>query len=282
MPARSLPEKLSNAQRKQIYAVADDISAAALNTEPMDQAECREAIEHAYAYLELPTPELRFFESPIAAMAEMKKLAPSLSPTPATLLTLPAIMEELEATQGNQDNFWESLVFNEIASTQPRDLSHWGSEVDLPGNDLGREMLFLASAWQSGWDSFAGAVDKRVGRLIHYEHAVTDALEAIVDHQDQEWLLYSSGAMNIWRCADSLVQIRALVTLGVLDAAPPTLTLGRAVLESCGWINAFEKLCLICDRPKSLSQEGRPRDAEGLRTRVTWRDGQMCEQVWTD
>ncbi|MDR2220640.1 MAG: hypothetical protein LBE24_08700 [Methylobacillus sp.] len=286
MSSISLPEKLSTAQRKQIAAAADEIIAAAMNTEPMDKSACRKAIERAYAYLHLPMPELRFFDSPMAAMAEMQKLVPSHSEEPVMPLNLEAIMEKtglsMQAVLQNENNAMGNLVFDAIASAQPRDLSGWGYEEDLSFHGHINEVTFPL-AWQSGWEPFAKAVDKHVGRLIHFEHAVTDALEAAVQRRDQEWLLYSGGSANPWGAAEQFARAQALVALGLVNiAALPALTLGRAVLESCGWVNAFRKLCLVCDRPAALSQEGNTRNAEGLRTRVIWRDGQECVQVWTD
>lgn len=104
----------------------------------------------------------------------------------------------------------------------------------------------------------------------------------MVDHRDHVWSIYSSGPATLWGAAESFARVQALAALDGLDIPAPELALGQAVLTSYGWVNAFKKACLVSDRPQAVHQEGRPRDADGLRTRVIWRDGQVGETVYQD
>lgn len=139
-----------------------------------------------------------------------------------------------------------------------------------------------SAPYQPGWRSFADLIDKRLGPLTHYQHATFAALEASVDHRDYVRLIYYSGAAKLWAAAERFARVQALAALDGLDMPAPELALGQAVLTGCGWVNAFKRACLVSDRPQSLHQEGRPRDAGGLRSRVTWRDGQVGETVYQD
>ena len=153
-----------------------------------------------------------------------------------------------------------------------------GREVDVSFNDeLNRATDAIVRL--AGWPSLSRLVDTRLGPLVHYAHACDDALEARVPPADHMRLLYWSGSACLWRFAQQYARVQALVDLGELPAAPAGLQLGRTLLAGCGWVNAFDKTCLVSERPQALDQEGRPRDPDGLRSRVTWRDGLTSEHV---
>jgi hypothetical protein len=267
-----LADKLTTAQRKLVAAAADDMAAAALNTAPMDRTACQAAIQRAYTHLRLAAPEVLFFDSPAAALRELQRWMPR-SPSHIE----PPHQRPMQDVMANPT----AWVAEQVGAAQPRPLQDWGAEVDLSfSTELNRATD--SAPYQPGWRAFANLIDKRLGPLIHCQHAANAALEALVDHRDHVWLLYSSGPANLWGAAEGFARTQALASLDALDIPAPELALGLAVLSGCGWVNAFEKVCLVCDRPQALHQEGRPRDADGLRTRVIWRDGQVCEFVYQD
>jgi len=270
---RTLPATLDAEQKKVVKAVTAQVHAAALNTDAIDRAACRAVIEKAYAAMGLPAPTVRFFDSPQASMRHLRELASGGMGEPAPLAA------DFSQFTGDMDELQGLLA--SMASVQPRGLAEWGEEVELPAGDLEREVI-QPFTWEAGWEGLAGAVDKELGRLIHFEHAVTEALEASLQDGRQEWLLYSGGAAHLWGGAEALGRAQALVALGMLDAEPPALALGGEVLRSCGWVNAFEKLCLVSERPASLSLQGHARDRQGLQAHVTWRDGESSTYTYRD
>jgi len=228
MPTPSLPDKLDTPQRRQASAAVDAILAAALATAPIGREACRAALHRAYAGRGLAAPEVRFVDSPMAAMRELQSSGP-------------------------------------------------GREVEISFNDaLNQATAELPR--QPGWATITRLVDARLGHVAHYAHAVADALEAQVGPTNTR-LLYWSGAECLWRSAEQLARVQVLATLGALQPAPPGLALGLSALSNCGWINAFEGLCLVSERPLALEQHGRPRGPEGLLSRATWRDGLTTEAV---
>ncbi|RUL69002.1 hypothetical protein [Dyella choica] len=261
-----LARKLTPGQRKLVAAVADDMVVAALNSAPMDRAACQEAIQRAYTHLGLALPKVMFFDSPIAAMREMLRRTPGTEPPPQR-----SMQEDMADPAAS--------VLDQAGAALPRWLPDWGAEVDLSFNtELNRATD--SAPYQPGWPSFSNLIDKRLGHLIHHKHAVDTALEAMVDRHVHFRLLYYSGPASLWGAAEDFARAQALAALDALDTPAPELALGQAVLAGCGWVNAFEKVCLVSDRPQTLNQEGRPQDADGIRTRVTWRDGQVCESVY--
>ncbi len=270
---RTLPAKLDAAQKKIIKAVAAEIQAAALNTDAIEREACQALVVKAYAAIGLPAPTVRFFDSPQASMRHLRGLASDGADEPAPLAAdFSQFSGDMEELQG---------LLASMASVQPRGLGEWGEEVALPADDLEREVI-QPFTWQAGWDGLSNAVDKELGTLVHLGHAVTDALEASLQDGRLEWLLYSGGEAHLWSSAEALARAQSLVALGMLDEAPPALAVGGELLRSCGWLNAFEKLCLVSERPATLSQQGRARDRQGLQTRVTWRDGEVSEYIYRD
>lgn len=276
MSKKQLPPSLGAEQKAEIKAVSGQIQDAALGVAPMDRALCAEAIARCYEHLGLERPEILFFSSPHAILKHLLQMAP----TSTTVSGQDFSSMDFSQLLGNEEEL-QNMLLNSIQSAQPRALGDWGSEVSLPAHDLESDVV-MPFAWQAGWEKFSDAVDKGVGNLIHFQHAVTDALEAAVQDESQEWVLYSGGMNNLWGSAEALGRAQALLAIGMLESAPPALVLGGNVLRSCGWINAFEKLCLVSDRPASLQQTGRARSAEGLRTRVEWRDGEVNEYLYHD
>lgn len=276
MSKKQLPPVLGAEHKAVIKAVSGQIQNEALCVAPMDRALCQEAIARCYEYLGLKCPEILFFSSPQAILKHLLRMAPASTTVSGQDFTSMDFSQLL----GSEDEL-QRLLLNSIQSAQPRALGDWGSEVSLPAHDLEGDVI-MPFAWQAGWEKLAGAVDNGVGNLIHFQHAVTDALEAAIQDESQEWVLYSGGMSNLWGSAEALGRAQALLAIGMLEAAPPALVLGGDVLRSCGWINAFEKLCLVSDRPASLEQTGRARSAEGLRSRVEWRDGEVNEYLYHD
>lgn len=269
MNTLSLPARLNASQEATLATAVDELGKAALNTSPIDPDACRDAVERAYAFLELPAPELRFFASPLAAMAALRELGSGRAqPTD-------------ERTTGRTMGGIGALMSQFLGSIMPAPagkLGSYGSEVDLSFNRELNEVL-MSCACQAGWNTFVHQTDTRVDNLIHYAHAVDETLEALLEGSPEQWLVYSSGACNVWSGMLEIARVQALVALDLISA-PAALAPARTVVQACGWINALEGLCLVCDRPATLSQEGSARGAEGLRSKIRWRDGSECVFVY--
>lgn len=269
-----LPAALDAQQKKVLKGVTRQIQDAALNTEPMDRAFCQQAIERSYAHQGLASPTVLFLSSPQAIMRHLLGTASEAVEGTGQ----PSV--DFSQLLGAEDDL-QTLVLKSMGSAQPRALAGWGSEVSLPAHDLESDVI-LPFTWHPGWERFSQAVDQGVGNLIHFEHAITEALEAMVGDENDEWLIYSGGMNNLWGSAEALGRAQALFELGLLSEAPPALLLGNDVLRNCGWVNAFEKLCLVSDRPELLEQTGATRGPQGLQTRVVWRDGEVSQYTYQD
>lgn len=93
--------------------------------------------------------------------------------------------------------------------------------------------------------------------------------------------LLDYGNVCWWGHIDKAVTFEAASALGIYRP-PQDFVLACRALQTSGWAFAFERLCLICERPESLhhpelSKEG-PRD----RVIVKWRDGFVCDEKLDD
>jgi hypothetical protein len=263
--------KLSLQQNKVIAEGAKSILTAATSTTPIDNAVCIDAISSAYSYLGLNPPEIMFFSNPIRAMAELQRRMPlpseEKSPTTSRPLT------------NNDHANLGAIVFEMISAAQPRIVSALGQEVDLTFNDeLNRAIE--SSCALSIWNPLSKLVDRQLGNVIHYMHAVNNLLEDLVTHREHKWLLYSGGIASIWYGAEGFARVQALHDIGASEALPQGHDHGSSALQSCGWVKAFEKLCLVSDRPGALTQSGRVSDPDGVVTQLAWRDGQTCKSTY--
>jgi len=264
--------KLTAQQNRFATEAAKHIVAAANSTAPMDRNVCIDVIDRAYAYLGLKSPEIVFFDSPMQAIADLKQRVPLPSKEASRSMSAPLTDHDLSNLG--------AIVLDMMRAAQPRRVSALGNEVDLMFNDeLNRaiEPTLLAPIWQP----LSRHIDKKLGDVIHYKHAVDNALEALVTYREHQWLLYSGGMASLWYGAEGFTRVQALFDIGLIDALPKGHGHGLAVLQSCGWVNAFEALCLVSDRPAAIAQSGRASDPDGLRTQVTWRDGVTCQFVFT-
>lgn len=264
--------KLSPQQNKLITEVAKNILTSATSTAPIDRAICIDAIGSAYDYLGLKHPEIVFFDSPIQALAELQKRVPLPSQEKSRSSSEPLTNNDLSNLG--------AIVLEMMSAAQPRHVSALGDEVSLTFNDELNSAM--DQSWRLPiWNPLSKLVDKRLGNVIHYMHAVNNSLEERVTYREHKWLLYSGGMASIWYGAEGFTRVQALYEMDAIPALPKGHVLGLAALQSCGWVNAFEKLCLVSDRPSAISQSGRASDPEGIITNVTWRDGQTCQNVYT-
>lgn len=264
--------KLTAQQNKIVTEASKDIVTACLSTTPIDRSTCIDAVGRAYEYLDLGPPEVLFVDSPMQAMTPLQERTPVASREKA-LSTSEPLSNTDRASLG-------SIVLNMISAALPRRGHAFGSEVDLSFHDeLNRSM---DETWRLPiWRGLSNTVDRKLGDVIHYAHAVTSSLEKMVTYREHSWLIYSGGSASIWNGAEGFTRVRALFETGVIKNLPSGYELGLEVLRSCGWLNAFEKLCVVCDRPIEMSQSGSAKDPDGLRTRVGWRDGKTCTYTFT-
>lgn len=261
-----LPSKLSAAQRQQVQAVADAIVAQAMRTDAVDRAATEQAIANAYALLGLPAPQVQWHASPAAAMRALQRLAGDAGdPAKAPMAPPMPAMEELMRNPAP----W---VFETFAAARHQDCPALGDEVDLSFNQELNQVLF-AAAMQPGWGSVSDTIDRRLSHLIFFAHAVSDQLEAHMSPAVPDWLLSSGAHTSLWNAAEDLARVQALAAIGALPEAPVEARAAHAVLTGCGWVHAYEKVCMVCERPSTLTQRGRASDRDGVHTEVHWPDG---------
>jgi hypothetical protein len=238
------------------------------STTPINRAACADAIGAAYDHMGFKPPEIMFFDSPMQAFAELQKRAP--------LPSLEKFQPDKPLTEKDLPDLG-NIVMGMLSAAQPREVSALGDEEDLM---FTHEMNNAMNPSLPIWEPLVKLVDKQLGDVIHYKHAVDDALEKSITYREHEWLLYSSGQASIWYGAEWFARVQALFSIGLIEALPKEHALGLAVLRNCGWVNSFERLCVVSDRPSAMSQSGRESAPGGLRTQIIWRDGAVCNAVW--
>lgn len=255
-------------QRAKVDAVALQMREEAHCTSPIDREQCKKAVHAAYKYLELAVPSILFVESPVEAFKILKErtgeIVPDASPAARSILGSIGLPED---------------ILEMMMSAQPRNTEALGEEVDLTLNheqnramDRGRKTV--------SWEPLSVRIWKHLAFLNHFAHAVDNTLAEQVAGANHRWLVYSGGAASIWEAAEPLVRVRAMYELGALDSIPKALEVTSAVVKACGWVNAFEKLCIISERPAELRQIRESGRSGKVTTFVRWRDGEECELVY--
>lgn len=255
-------------QRTKIDAVALQMREDAHRISPIDREECKKAVHAAYKYLDLAVPSILFVDSPLEAFIILKKRAGEIVPDASPAAT--AILGSI----GLPDDILEIMM-----SAQPRNTEALGEEVDLTLNHEQNRAMDQGGKTVS-LEPFSARIWKHLAFINHFAHAVDNTLAEQVAGANYRWLVYSGGAASIWEAAESLVRVRAMYELGAFDSLPKALEVTSAVVKACGWVNAFEKLCIISERPAELRQIRESGRAGKVTTFIKWRDGQACELVY--
>lgn len=211
--------------------------AIALSTQPLDRGLAQSAVNAAYHAIGKPAPEIVFCESPNAV--------------PATLNHLLKRTLSRE-TQWLVESYSQEQCLRELHQT-------FGS----PMNRVLDEQLH-SYLWKQLNQQLSGQVQLELAlsqaQARHYEPQLWEQLA--LQSQLRSYLptclrrepplfnsMWMDFAISVLNCTH--------------DRAKGTAFL--ALLQHCGWLFPYEKLCLVCDRPRHLSFDAENRlHAEGL------------------
>lgn len=251
-------------ERAEITAACRRFNDMAHRTDPVDELSCRQAVLAGYRHLSVPEPEIRFADSPSAALAQLQRLGPE------PLVDLPRPVPDLEAVL--QDGTSLAGVWGVIAAAQPRVWPALGKEQDLSFHyEVNRAIEPFT--WEfSWWNDVNKRVHQKTLNVLRLSHAVNNSLEGQVSRERDAWLLYTQASSSAWSEVTEHAALEVLVAIGRVQTVPAHYLLAREVLHSCGWLYSFDRLCIVCQRPAQIDWlDGPPR--KGRTALIRWRDG---------
>lgn len=214
---------------------------AALCTDPIEAAVSFAAINAVYAARNLPSPEYVLCSSPLDAMRKIEAEAP-------------------DEEQGK-------TVLGEAV-----DMVFHGETFEV----------YQRTASESRWThKMERRVERALFPVMQLSHAVDEALETAFSDKPVYWVNYAGANWSLWDSAMDLAQDEAAVSLGVKNPAyfSQERALGGAALKTCGGVYAFERKCLVYDRPVSIAHPKLVKDAAPGVVALRWRDGFACEMA---
>ncbi|MES2818966.1 MAG: hypothetical protein V4812_08300 [Pseudomonadota bacterium] len=294
--------RLTTPQRQMIDAVTAPWLAAALRTDPIDAAEAHARIAAGHMQAGLAVPEIILCSSPWDALKKIKTYAPVTTDN----TSLSAI--ELQHLLSDGVSSHDLMPF--ISRAQPQGWPRLGEEFDSSfhyeisrGSESSQEHGALeemnkrleqgeALDWMLRPDrlpvmpssamaplmvALGNRVDNALSSILQLSHAVGNTLETLVTESQFNWLLYSKGSVSLWQAAETYARFESMQALGLAGATPAELAVGRAILNSCGWLYSFERICFVCERPQHIIHPSLDKQSGGDQIRLAWRDDFSCE-----
>ncbi|MEH2381112.1 MAG: DUF6745 domain-containing protein [Nostoc sp.] len=228
-------EKLTPEQEALIPVYRDKWRAIALSTERIDREKAANVVKAAYVAIGFEEPEIVFCDSPYAACNWMlKRLSPQF----------------IDSYLNNEPNSLESLfsphIFKELSSKLYQQL----------GKQVRKQFL----------NCFYGMADSLLNYEIHkglIEKFCTQVNEQI---EDQSWLIevqlnnsFRLENHGNWMDGNDFC-------ISVLNIIHPQQEWKRfkSLIQECGWVFAYDDICIVCDRPLHLRFDNENRlHAEG-------------------
>ncbi|MEG4800064.1 leucine-rich repeat domain-containing protein, partial [Microcoleus sp. ARI1-A2] len=224
-------------------------TAIANSTDPVDRTRATAAIEFAYAALGKTCPKIIFCSSPHSAITQLKKLK---SPTNKNIF-FQRIYKQLEPA---------CLPFRYIIFLC---LYYFALTRDLPQPKTAFFQLIyeqLESAYRPF--NLIRYSSSYLPQLIEWERQLRQKLERDFwdDCRDNSTSIVDRAYLWDKICvADFCVSVLRIV---LNPAAQKAFECLQQLLVECGWIFAFDKVCLVCDRPTKLCLDSEHRlHAEG-------------------
>lgn len=243
-------------ENAEIVAACRKLREEATRIDSIDPEACADAVETAYGFLGLESPQVVFCESPLQAMQWLQARAPI--PGDESI-----VQTEWERVAHAQSQMWPAL----------------GSEQALAFHNELEFGVFNAYAWDFiWWPEIRKRVEQKTYEVLCLAHAVEKTLEALVTRKRDVWLLYTRAMASPWKAAEHHAGLRVLQGLGKIESLPPHYSVGASLLQQCSWLYAFERVCVICNRPSAIERL----NAESSTRRTTlirWRDGWECRYV---
>lgn len=228
--------QLTPAQTDQIVQYQEKWKRIALSTERIDFNTAREAVLIAYAALGKPTPAVIFCDSPQAvARALTQLLKQSMSREMSWLV---------DSYSPDQRRTHLQQLLGASLNRQLEEQIHWSLKPQIEAQLTSQVQARLAGA---AW-------------LQSYEQPLWEQLQADAKLQDY-WR--DCFRLESWM-RDAVWFDLAISVLGCTHDRNKWLAFQR-LSEACGWLFAYEKVCLVCDRPTSLwFNDAAQLHAEGL------------------
>lgn len=220
-------EEITPEQESQLPNYREAWQRLVFSTERIDHQQATKAVQAVYNLLELPTPEINFFDSPYLAAVIAKPLYERPYFTEdgfghGTKL-IAKLHEKFYFDNRNAIGHWDDLIEFQLKTNAYSEIIDWQLSASLKDDPLGGKFkesqyiyYFLPLNWYANEGGFFD---------FHF---------SIANHT-----LFQPYDEYAWKVFQELV-------------------------KSCGWIIPFENICLVCARPTKFSFDSENRlHAEG-------------------
>ncbi|MGV0105057.1 DUF6745 domain-containing protein [Nostoc sp. DSM 114160] len=230
----SLIEKLTPEQEALIPVYREKWRAIALSTERIDKEKAAEIVKAAYIAIDYEQPEILFHDSPYAACNWMLKLSPQF---------VDSYLNEPKSL----DSLFSPHIFQELS----RKLHE----------QLGKKLLY-----KQFYKYFSGMADTLVNHEIFndlIEKFCTQVNEQLEDHS---WLIevYLHNSFRLENHGNWMDGYDFCISVLNIDHPQQEWKVFQSLIQECGWLFAYDDICIICDRPLHLRFDNQNRlHAEG-------------------
>jgi hypothetical protein len=246
---KTMIEQLTSQQKALIPVYREKWRKIALSTEPIDREKAAQSVKFAYAALGYKEPQIIICDSPRAAFDRI--LLP-ICPTNQHSPSWRQIKQQITATFGR-----------DIAYQMLTQLTQNPSEIFLfciPQTSVEKLLKYqllqyFYSLMASAFGSLERSIDYRNRQFtVSYKsHKRWHEFDRFATHQHNDINKYFFAA--IYRGALSDFYISVLNG----DRDPVKWRAFKLLVANCGWIYPFEKVCIVCDRPRILSFDSQHR-----------------------
>ncbi|MEH1856315.1 MAG: DUF6745 domain-containing protein [Nostoc sp.] len=230
----SLIEKLTPEQEALIPVYREKWRAIALSTERIDREKAAEAVKAAYVAIDYEQPEIFFQDSPYAAYNWMQK---RLSPQ---------FIDSYLNEPNSLGSLFSFLFFNELSSI------------------LNQQFAFKLLRQLD--KSFCYVVDDTLNNEIYND--LSEKFSIQLNEQTEDFSLWIK--IQLHECFQPESHSNWMAgfdfCVSVLNIVHPQQEwkVFQSLIQECGWLFAYDDICIICDRPTKLSFDNENRlHAEG-------------------
>lgn len=255
----TIVQETTNAQDEAIARIAERWRDQARRTDPIQRHDAEIAMSHLYRYMHREPPEVyRFYESPEAALSDFPRWRASIGRVTCTywLSRLP-ICDPLSFYGSVGSHRWVPPGVVDLGVRRSPNTNgafvYQAPLENLPGALIARGLL------DEVWNRIVAAIPR--GPCDIANEAALDRSDAVVDElenavrreapasQVKEYEYIAVGALRWLICEAACSE----TCRDVLEARinPEHVAAVSRVAQSCGLVYAFERLCVICDRPQT-------------------------------
>ncbi len=227
----------------------------ALSTRRVDVERTKRAVSEAYALLDKPSPEIRFFESPYASLSDDTLLdlyesgSSFLETFTKELFQGITISQDLDLSPEQEERLISSSPWINRLAVEQRD-DYVDQLKEFHKEDFG---LFLIN------DSLSGALRRETRSFIFaVEHLLKELLGS------DKFMIFEgeprAGGQSALQCFCLQPEIWSRVCcnydyeISVLEFEHDQRRWNvlRELICGCGWLIPYEDVCIVCERPISL------------------------------